>query len=111
MRAKIFKWRIDSVEDSKKMRWAMSAEKYVKLALTDVEKTLEAMGKKLPPAKASSPFSSNEYRAELDTTPELDEARTNYFQGLIGVLRWCIELGRVDILTETMLLSSYLASP
>jgi len=108
--AKIFKWRIDGVEDPDKTRWAMSAEKYVKLALSDVEKTLEAVEKKLP-AKASSPFSSNDYRPELDATPELDDAKTNYFQGLIGVLRWCVELGRVDILVETTLLSSYLASP
>ena len=30
---------------------------------------------------------------------------------MIGVLRWAVELGRLDILLETSLLSAYLASP
>ena len=34
-----------------------------------------------------------------------------YFQELIGMLRWSIELGRLDILLEVSLLSSYLACP
>ena len=34
-----------------------------------------------------------------------------YFQELIGILRWAIEIGRADILLEVTLLSSQLASP
>jgi hypothetical protein len=34
-----------------------------------------------------------------------------YYQELIGVLRWAVELGRVDILLEVALLSSHLALP
>ena len=78
--------------------------------MKDVEATLSEAGKQLP-AKASSPFSRNDYRPELDDTPELDSTRATYFQGLIGILRWCIELGRVDIITEVTMLSSYLANP
>jgi hypothetical protein len=33
------------------------------------------------------------------------------YQELIGQLRWAVEIGRVDILLETSLLSSYLAMP
>ena len=36
---------------------------------------------------------------------------TRYYQELIGVLRWAIELGRVDILLEVALLSSHLTLP
>ena len=31
-----------------------------------------------------------------------------YYQSLIGVVRWMVELGRVDICTEVSMLSSYL---
>ncbi len=42
-----------------------------------------------------------EYWPELDTSSEL----------LVGILRWMIELGRVDICTEVSLLSSHMALP
>jgi len=46
-----------------------------------------------------------------DTSKELDAEGTRYYQELIGVLRWAIELGRVDILLEVALLLSHLALP
>ena len=50
------------------------------------------------------------YRPELDQSPELNPERQNYFQGLIGVLRWICELGRLDILMPVSMLSRYLVS-
>ena len=47
------------------------------------------------------------YHPELDTSPELDHP----YQELIGMLRWSVEIGKVDILTELSMLSSYQASP
>ena len=38
------------------------------------------------------------FRPELDVTEELGEELTNRYLNLIGVLRWSIELGRIDIL-------------
>jgi hypothetical protein len=49
------------------------------------------------------------YRPELDTTAELNDEDGRYYQELIGVLRWAVELGRIDILTEVAMLSTYLA--
>ena len=46
-----------------------------------------------------------------DVTEELGEELTNRYQQLIGVLRWSIELGRIDILTEVSFLSQHLCSP
>ena len=40
------------------------------------------------------------YRPEIDITPELGEGDAAYFHSLIGVLRWIVELGRVDINVE-----------
>ena len=40
-----------------------------------------------------------------------DQNQTNYFQNLIGVLHWIIELGRIDIAYEVFSLSKVLAKP
>lgn len=47
----------------------------------------------------------------MDVSPELDPEMANYFQSQIGVLRWAVELGRVDIITEVSMLSAHLALP
>jgi hypothetical protein len=41
---------------------------------------------------------SQGYRPELDQSRELDSKRGQYYQSLIGVLRWICELGRIDIM-------------
>jgi hypothetical protein len=60
--------------------------------------------------KASGPFEGG-YKPELDESPELDPTRTNFYQSQIGILRWCVELGRIDIITELSMLSTYLCLP
>jgi hypothetical protein len=47
----------------------------------------------------------------LDVSQELKADGLNYYQELIGVLRWAVELGRVDLLLETSLMSAHLALP
>ncbi|MFN9979342.1 MAG: hypothetical protein ACK53Y_05490, partial [bacterium] len=54
---------------------------------------------------------STGYRPELDFSEELCAQGTNYYQGLIGILRWIVELGRIDIIVPVSLLSRYLVSP
>ena len=51
------------------------------------------------------------YCSEIDTSSILQPADATHFQSLIGVLRWIVELGRVDICLGVSMLSSYLASP
>ena len=62
------------------------------------------------PSKAKNPFPSN-YRPEVDITAELDSDLTPRYLQLIGMLRWAVELGRLDIMLEVSLLSQYQASP
>ena len=62
------------------------------------------------PKKAPAPM-SNEYRPKIDISPELNATDAAYYQSLIGILRWMVELGRVDITTEVSMLSSCLALP
>ena len=53
----------------------------------------------------------SDYKPELDTSPELAAEGHSYYQELIGILRWAVELGRLDILLEVSLMSTYLAAP
>ena len=47
----------------------------------------------------------------MDSSAELGPIFLNYFQTQIVVLRWMVELGRVDIITEVSMLASQLALP
>jgi hypothetical protein len=89
--------------------WTMASDKYVNAAIQNVETKLAAESKTLP-KKCLTPMASN-YRPEEDVSDELQGADVNYFQELIGVLRWAIELGRVDIMMEVSMLSTHLALP
>jgi hypothetical protein len=52
-----------------------------------------------------------EYSPELDITPFLDDDMMNFYQNQISILRWMVELGRLDIYIQVALLSSYLVQP
>ena len=89
--------------------WAISSVDYIKAAIANVEKTFSNTAWKVP-SRANTPMTT-EYIPELDGTPELDAKYLQRYQELIGILRWATEIGRVDVLLETSLLSQYQASP
>ncbi|KAI2506217.1 Reverse transcriptase (RNA-dependent DNA polymerase) [Fragilaria crotonensis] len=89
--------------------WTMSSHDYVKAAVANVEAALDASGQRLP-SRCTTPIQSN-YRPELDTTSELNLKGMRYYQEQIGVLRWAVELGRIDIAMEISMLSTHLAAP
>jgi hypothetical protein len=107
--AKVSKYRLEHSNNPDKVRWSLSAEDYINRAVKDVETELEKVGKALP-TKVTTPTTSD-YRPELDQSKELGQEQATYFAGLIGVLRWCIELGWIDIIVEVSLLSRFLACP
>jgi hypothetical protein len=51
------------------------------------------------------------YRPEMDSSEELGPDQASYYHSQIGVMRWMVELGRVDIITEVSMLASHLALP
>ena len=89
--------------------WGMSSSKYVQEAVANVEKHLKTKNLSLP-KRATTPFPTG-YIPEADVSDELNPEEANYFQSQIGILRWMVELGRVDIITEVSMLSSHLAAP
>jgi hypothetical protein len=92
-----------------KPRWAMSSSKYVSEAIKNVKRWLDERGKYLK-TRASSVFPSG-YQPELDTTAYCSDEDSNHYQQQIGLLRWAVELGRIDILTEISMLASYTSAP
>ena len=68
----------------------------------------EKYGFKRLPNGTKTPL-TGDYRPEIDSSQELDAKQQNYYQGLIGVLRWICELGRLDIVMPVSLMSRYLA--
>jgi hypothetical protein len=92
--------------------WAFGSSQYVQSAVKNVESYLAKQTRttwKLP-NKADTPMQTS-YRPELDVTPELEPSDAAYYQSLIGILRWMVELGRVDICLECSMMSSHLALP
>ena len=91
--------------------WAFSSSQYVQTAVKNVETYLSKQdGRwKLPP-KAETPLQTT-YRPELDVSPELGPSDASYYQSLIGVLHWIVELGRVDVYMEVLMMLSRLAMP
>ena len=89
--------------------WSFSSSQYVQAAVANVETHLKERNQSLP-KKATSPF-RGDYRPEVDVTPELDLADAAYYQSLVGVLRWIVELGRIDITCEVSEMASMMAMP
>lgn len=95
--------------------WSMDSKQYVKAAIQVVRDLLTEDGRELKCGKQGQgqhhgpmPIS---YRPELDATNHCDEEHASQFRQIIGILRWAIELGRIDILTEVSMLSQYQADP
>ena len=94
--------------------WSTTSEEYCRAAIENLEQELE--GENMQPLKffgkkaGERPFPA-QYRPEVDTTPVLSEEKQPRYLQLIGILRWAIELGRVDILTEVSVLSQHQCSP
>ncbi len=105
--ATIKKWRL--IGDESPWHWGHSSKEYVKQAIANVETELQANQCTLC-GRYSTPMSSN-YQPELDYTPFLDDKAANYYMELIGILRWIVELGRMDIMVDVSLLSSYTMQP
>ena len=89
--------------------WSISSESYCKASVTYVEKKLCDEGRRFP-SKCDTLMQSV-YLPELDKSPELKADGVQYYQELIGVLHWSVELGRVENLYEVATMSTDLAMP
>ena len=106
MLAKVKKWYFPT--DNSKAYWALSSSQYVQEAIKNVENYLATQNKTLK--KSNQPFPT-EYRPELDISPLLTEDSVHYYQSQLSILRWMVELGRLEIYINVAMLSSFLMQP
>ena len=95
-----------------KEHYSMSSTQYVKNGLKNVEQLLNDNGQQLRVTKMSGkqPLPRS-YMPELEQSYELGtELMLQYLQ-LIRILRWAVELGRIDIFCEVAMMLQYSASP
>ena len=90
--------------------WGQSPSKYIQEAVKHAEEHLEREGLPKLKKRITSPFPANWY-PELDDSEVLDANGMATYHSHIGVLRWMVELGRVDIITEVSTLASFSAMP
>jgi hypothetical protein len=62
------------------------------------------------PRKALSPLEQNDH-PEMDDSPFLGQDEMQQFQSLSGAMQWAVSIGRLDIATAVMSLSSFRAMP
>ena len=79
--------------------WANSPESYFKESVANVEKYLTGLAYAcwhLPKKKAEKPFKGDNKRY-MEEIPVLGQNLTSWYQSLIGMLVWVVEIGRVNI--------------
>ena len=89
--------------------WMLSSRNYVKAAIDTITKAATKRGITIN-HKLKVPMHAI-YYPELDTSDELEGEDITLYQEIIGIMRWAIELGRVNIHLEVSLMSAYQASP
>ncbi len=80
--------------------WGLSPSKYVVQALKNCQLHLteKLAGRYSIPARADNPFPID-YDPSTDLSNILDPDCSSFYQHLIGVMRWMVELGRINIET------------
>ena len=63
-----------------------------------------------PKTNVSSPLEHGDH-PELDTTDLLGQEDVQKYQSLLGAMQWAVTIGRIDITTSVMMLSSFRALP
>ena len=89
--------------------WSFSSSQYVQAAVANVERFLKRRDASLP-HNAPAPFQAN-YRPKIDISNALLPSEAASFQSLIGILRWIVEFGRVDITCEVSMMASMMVLP
>ena len=107
-------WTVQDENGSTITCWGVGSSSYVKEAVRTAEVNFNKHNLTYSSSKRqgrNTPFKNPDYRPELDASDICDDEKITLFQNLIGMLRWTCELGRIDILHETSILSQYLAQP
>ena len=89
--------------------WTILLEKYLDISIKNVKEKL-ARERLVLLTRYETLFISNYYPVE-NIFPELNVSELQYYQEIIKILYWAIEINRVNILLKIVLLSIYFALP
>ena len=90
--------------------WFMSAELYLKKALDEVEKKWGNPEKLFSRHTLDVPGKPG-YHPEEDKSPFLADDDVQLYQSYIGILRWAVELGRIDLCHFAGVMARFAAAP
>ena len=85
--------------------WALSAVRYIDRMLAEYKRHFGT-----GPKQYNSPLEHGDH-PELDDSEFLEGDRITLFQSLMGSLQWAVTIGRFDILTAVVSMSSFRAAP
>ena len=88
----------------------IGSEKYLKEVIRNMEENMNIEGIFFT-SKTIQPVSSLVYQPELDGTKLFVYYQTKYYQNLVGIVRWSVEIGSINIQFEITYLSRYLIQP
>ncbi len=92
--------------------WGLSPSKNVAQAVKNCSKHLtNKLNNRFCLHQRADNLFPYDYCPELDLSDPLDPECSSFYQHLVGVMRWMVELGRIDIATEVSLFSSHFVYP
>jgi len=89
--------------------WAIGSKEYLIESSRVVKQRIAPLNLTLK-SKVTSALPSG-YKPELDASDCLDNDTAILYMQLIGILRWLVELGRIDVCVEVSMMSSYNCMP
>jgi hypothetical protein len=90
--------------------WYMLARFYLQQAVIEVERQFDNLLKIFKPSTLDVPIQPGSH-PELDNTQFLEDDNVQLYQSYIGVLRWVVELGHVDLAHVAGAMARFSASP
>ena len=84
--------------------WIFSYSHYVQTSVNNAEIYLRRSNKSIS-RKASTIFTTD-FRPGIDISKEISPGEVTYYQSMIRIMHWIIELGRINISDEVLMLSS-----
>jgi len=98
---------IEQVEINGMKTWSMSAREYLEKSIPVIE---ERFGPLRQNNKITTPL-PKDYHPELDNSEFLNDEYVEVYQSYMGILRWAVELGRIDLAQAASLMARFQAAP
>jgi hypothetical protein len=93
-----------------KTAWYTSANLYLKQAIAEVERGWGNITKMFPNQILDVPIQPGSH-PEMHVTKFLGDDDVQLYQSYIGIIRWAVELGRIDLAHAAGAMASFLAAP